>query len=60
MIQGRNVHARKLEFYIEGEEKPLSNFKEGNNRIKFVSFYGDWTGERPWQLAMAMAGMHTM
>lgn len=43
-------HARKLEFYIEGREKPLSNFKEGNNKIKCVSFF--WRLE--WRETMAV------
>lgn len=57
-IQGRNVWystPENLSFLLK-EKKLLSNFKEGNNRITFVSFYGDWNGERVWQLAMA--GMH--
>lgn len=37
-------HARKLKFSTE-EEELQSDFKEGNDMIKFVSFYGGWTGE---------------
>lgn len=27
------------------EEEPQSDIKEGNDMIKFVPFYGGWTGE---------------
>lgn len=37
-------HARKLKFSTE-EEEPQSDFKEGNDMIKFVSFYGGWARE---------------
>lgn len=33
---GLACHAKKLEFYAEGNEKPLGSFKQGNEKIEFV------------------------
>lgn len=36
VMGGLACHAKKLEFYAEGNEKPLGSFKQGNEKIEFV------------------------